>query len=112
MSNYSFERIGPQAEQIANRRKEKKKKENKDETELTAKKNDDNQTQFYREMEEKEKKNPKKRRERSRDYRIPEFLSELCNIVSLMAANTSRIFVVSVACIKLTARSMSMKEVG
>ncbi len=35
------------------------------------------------------------------DYSIPESLSAFCNIVSFTAANTSRIFVVSVACVKL-----------
>lgn len=35
------------------------------------------------------------------DYRIPESFRAFCNIVSLTAANTSRIFDVSVACVKL-----------
>jgi hypothetical protein len=34
-------------------------------------------------------------------YRIPESLSAFCNIVSLTAAKTSRIFDVSVACVRL-----------
>ena len=35
-------------------------------------------------------------------HRIPESLSAFCNIVSWATTNTSRIFVVSVACVKLT----------
>lgn len=34
-------------------------------------------------------------------YRIPEAFSAFCIIVSFTAANTSRIFVVSVACVRL-----------
>lgn len=34
-------------------------------------------------------------------YRMPESFRAFCNIVSFTAANTSRIFVVSVACVKL-----------
>jgi hypothetical protein len=33
-------------------------------------------------------------------YRMPESFKAFCNIVSFTAANTSRIFVVSVACVK------------
>lgn len=40
-------------------------------------------------------KKPKKR------HRMPESLSAFCRIVSLTAAKTSLIFVVSVACVKL-----------
>ena len=39
---------------------------------------------------------------RARGYRIPESLSAFCNIVSFTAANTSRILLVSVACVKLS----------
>jgi hypothetical protein len=35
------------------------------------------------------------------DYRIPESRSAFCNIVSLTAAKTKRMFPVSVACVKL-----------
>lgn len=38
-------------------------------------------------------------------YRMPESFNAFCNIVSLTAANTSRIFVVSVACVKLNRTS-------
>jgi hypothetical protein len=34
-------------------------------------------------------------------YRMPESFNAFCSIVSFTAANTSRIFVVSVACVKL-----------
>lgn len=36
-----------------------------------------------------------------RNYRMPESFSAFCSIVSLTAANTRRMFVVSVACVKL-----------
>ena len=35
------------------------------------------------------------------DYRMPESFSAFCSIVSLTAAKTSRIFEVSVACVRL-----------
>lgn len=50
----------------------------------------------------------KKRRHRCFDsreshdlYRMPESFRAFCRIVSLTAANTSRMFVVSVACVRL-----------
>jgi hypothetical protein len=45
--------------------------------------------------------NPKRVR-KGACYRIPESLSAFCRIVSLTAAKTSRIFVVSVACVRLS----------
>lgn len=39
--------------------------------------------------------------QRRKGYRIPESLSAFCSIVSFTAANTSRIFDVSVACVRL-----------
>jgi hypothetical protein len=49
---------------------------------------------------------PKKQeKKRHRYYNIPESLSEFCIIVSLTAANTSRTFVVSVACVRLKKRA-------
>jgi len=56
-------------------------------------------------LQRKEKKSPKNTETQFANYtdhRIPESLSAFCSIVSLTAANTSRIFVVSVACVKLT----------
>jgi hypothetical protein len=35
------------------------------------------------------------------DYRIPESFNAFCSIVSLTAAKTSRMFEVSVACVRL-----------
>jgi len=49
---------------------------------------------------------------RGSNYRIPESLSAFCNIVSLTAAKTSRMFVVSVACVRLVLyqHSLSVSE--
>jgi hypothetical protein len=42
------------------------------------------------------------------DYRMPESFNAFCSIVSLTAAKTSRIFEVSVACVRLH-RSVTSK---
>lgn len=47
-----------------------------------------------------------------KDYKIPESLSAFESIVSLTAANTSRIFVVSVACVKLKGNYISKSQIG
>ena len=46
----------------------------------------------------------------SDNYRMPESLSAFCNIVSLTAANTRRIFDVSVACVRLARLDFSNRN--
>lgn len=46
-------------------------------------------------------KEPMQMSDGGRGYRIPESRSAFCRIVSFTAANTSRTFPVSVACVKL-----------
>jgi hypothetical protein len=41
-----------------------------------------------------------------RDYKMPESFKAFCNIVSLTAAKTSRMFDVSVACVRLAMLAM------
>jgi hypothetical protein len=43
-----------------------------------------------------------------KDHKMPESFKAFCNIVSLTAANTRRIFVVSVACVKLLRGQLSL----
>jgi hypothetical protein len=43
-------------------------------------------------------------------YRIPESFNAFCNIVSLTAAKTSRMFDVSVACVRLCASVKGARE--
>ena len=47
---------------------------------------------------------------RRRDYRIPESFSAFCRIVSFTAANTNRIFDVSVACVRLDDRDQNARS--
>jgi hypothetical protein len=46
------------------------------------------------------------------DHNMPESLSAFCKIVSFTAAKTSRIFDVSVACVKLYVVSVASKIIG
>lgn len=46
----------------------------------------------------------RKRNKENRNYRIPESFNAFCRIVSFTAANTKRMFVVSVAWVRLITR--------
>jgi hypothetical protein len=44
-------------------------------------------------------------------YKMPESFKAFCNMVSLMAANTSRMLDVSVACVKLRFSNISKRSI-
>jgi hypothetical protein len=52
----------------------------------------------------------KKQKKRLANHRIRKFLSPFSNVISLTTANISRIFVLSVACVKLTTMSTEKIE--